>query len=108
MSKELDPNVEALNADTTVVLEKNPRRKWQSYLWDSLNKSPKERKFLFKLDLALLTFACLGTRVRKPFVVNVTNISTGYFAKYLDQANLNNAFVSGMQVASKCPWNKLC
>lgn len=63
-----------------IVAEK-PKRRWQSYIWDSLDKSPEERKFLFKLDLALLTFASLG-----------------YFIKYLDQANINNAFVSGMWV----------
>jgi len=57
-----------------------PQRRWQSYIWDSLDKSPAERKLLFKLDLALLSFASLG-----------------YLIKYLDQANINNAFVSGMQ-----------
>lgn len=62
-----------------VVLERTSR-KWKSYLWDTFDKSPEERKFLFKLDTALLTFASLG-----------------YFIKYLDQANINNAFVSGMK-----------
>ena len=62
------------------VVQEKPSRKWKSYIWDSLDKSPEERKFLFKLDLALLTFASLG-----------------YFIKYLDQSNLNNAFVSGMK-----------
>ncbi|OQU94482.1 hypothetical protein CLAIMM_00836 [Cladophialophora immunda] len=56
------------------------KKNWRSYIWDSLDKSPEERKFVFKLDCALLTFGCLG-----------------YFIKYLDQANLNNAFVSGMK-----------
>ncbi|KAH0383801.1 putative MFS transporter Liz1/Seo1, partial [Aureobasidium melanogenum] len=36
--------------------------------------------FLFKIDTALLTLASLG-----------------YFIKYLDQSNINNAFVSGMK-----------
>ena len=45
-------------ADT--VVEQTVKRKWQSYIWDSLDKSPEERKFLFKLDSALITFACLG------------------------------------------------
>ncbi|KAM0800804.1 putative MFS transporter Liz1/Seo1 [Usnea florida] len=63
-----------------VVIQENIRRKWQSYVWDTLDKSPEERRFLFKLDFALLTFASLG-----------------YFIKYLDQANVNNAFVSGMK-----------
>ncbi len=53
---------------------------WKSYFWDTLNKSPEERWFLFKLDAVLLTFASLG-----------------YFLKYLDQININNAFVSGMK-----------
>lgn len=55
-------------------------KKWTGYIWDTLDKSPEERKFLFKLDAAILTFASLG-----------------YFIKYLDQANVNNAFVSGMK-----------
>lgn len=61
------------------VIQTKPKRKWQSYIWDSLDKSPEERRFLFKLDSAVLTFASLG-----------------YFIKYLDQSNVNNAFVSGM------------
>lgn len=61
------------------VIQVEPKRKWQSYIWDSLDKSPEERRFLFKLDLAVLSIASLG-----------------YLIKYLDQANINNAFVSGM------------
>jgi MFS transporter, ACS family, pantothenate transporter len=57
-----------------------PKRTWRSYLWDTFDKSPEERRFLFKLDGILLTFASLG-----------------YFIKYLDQINVNNAFVSGMK-----------
>jgi ACS family pantothenate transporter-like MFS transporter len=42
------------------VIDAEPKRKWQSYIWDSLDKSPEERHFLFKLDSAVLTFASLG------------------------------------------------
>ena len=45
----------------TQLVQQDVHRTWQSYLWDSLDKSPEERKFLFKLDCALLTFASLGT-----------------------------------------------
>lgn len=62
------------------VVQKAPKRKPISYLWDTFDKSHEERAFLFKLDAALLTFASLG-----------------YFIKYLDQININNAFVSGMK-----------
>ena len=43
-----------------VVIQEHVQRKWQSYLWDTLDKSPEERRFLFKLDFAILTFASLG------------------------------------------------
>jgi MFS transporter, ACS family, pantothenate transporter len=66
--------------DLSSPVQANPKRKWQSYIWDTLDKSPEERRLLFKLDAAVLTFATLG-----------------YFIKYLDQININNAFVSGMK-----------
>ncbi|KAL2793207.1 major facilitator superfamily domain-containing protein [Aspergillus keveii] len=53
---------------------------WKGCLWDTFDKPPEERRFLFKLDAALLTFATLG-----------------YFVKTLDQNNINSAFVSGMK-----------
>ncbi|KAL5380619.1 hypothetical protein DPSP01_007683 [Paraphaeosphaeria sporulosa] len=59
---------------------KQQPRKWYYYLWDTLDKPKEERWFMFKLDAALLTFASLG-----------------YFIKYLDQTNINSAFVSGMK-----------
>jgi MFS transporter, ACS family, pantothenate transporter len=67
------------NIAEAMVLDKRPR-KWKGYIWDTFDKSPEERKFLFKLDAAVLTVASLG-----------------YFIKYLDQSNINNAFVSGMK-----------
>lgn len=53
-------------------------RKW--YKWYDDNDSPAERKLLVKLDI-MLTFYC--------FLV--------YWIKYLDQANINNAYVSDMK-----------
>jgi MFS transporter, ACS family, pantothenate transporter len=52
----------------TAVLQVVPKRTWKSYFWDTFDKSPEERRFLFKLDAALMTLASLG-----------------YFIKYLDQ-----------------------
>ncbi|KAL2689090.1 hypothetical protein Neosp_003142 [[Neocosmospora] mangrovei] len=71
----------ASDSDTIVaVVQEKPKSTWKSYLWDTFDKSPEERRFLFKLDAALMTLASLG-----------------YFIKYLDQVNINNAFVSGMK-----------
>ncbi|KAF9872016.1 hypothetical protein CkaCkLH20_10648 [Colletotrichum karsti] len=64
----------------TEVLQETPKGTWKSYFWDTFDKSPEERRFLFKLDAVLMTLASLG-----------------YFIKYLDQVNINNAFVSGMK-----------
>lgn len=59
---------------------KHERRALRSYIWDTWDKPPEERKFLGKLDACLLTYAALS-----------------YFSKYLDQQNVTNAYVSGMK-----------
>ncbi|KAE8453388.1 hypothetical protein EG329_010249 [Mollisiaceae sp. DMI_Dod_QoI] len=73
-----EPAIEEVAPST--VIQVQPKKRWVSYIWDTFDKSPQERRFLFKVDAAILTFASLG-----------------YFIKYLDQANINNAFVSGMK-----------
>lgn len=57
-------------------------RAFQRYVWDDPDKPKEEKWFLFKLDIFLLSSACLG-----------------YFSKNLDQANISNAYVSGMKEA---------
>ena len=49
---------ESAQADS--VIKEVPQKRWVSYLWDTFDKSPEERRFLFKLDAAVLTFASLG------------------------------------------------
>ncbi|QKX57135.1 uncharacterized protein TRUGW13939_04243 [Talaromyces rugulosus] len=71
---------ERATESTDAIIQKEVKRKWTSYIWDTFDKSPEERRLLFKLDTAILTFASLG-----------------YFIKNLDQININNAFVSGMK-----------
>ncbi|VDC07710.1 unnamed protein product [Peniophora sp. CBMAI 1063] len=53
---------------------------WKNYVWDTWNKPADERRFLARLDACLITYAALS-----------------YFSKYLDQQNITNAYVSGMQ-----------
>ena len=52
---------ESAQADS--VIKEVPQKRWVSYLWDTFDKSPEERRFLFKLDAAVLTFASLGTLI---------------------------------------------
>ncbi|KAI0596729.1 pantothenate transporter liz1 [Biscogniauxia sp. FL1348] len=68
------------NESSSLPVAQKPGKTWKSYVWDTFDKSPEERYFLFKLDAVILTFASLG-----------------YFIKYLDQVNVNSAFVSGMK-----------
>lgn len=50
------------------------------FIWHPKGLSASDKKLLFKIDLFILTYACLA-----------------YFTKWLDQANLSNAYVSGMK-----------
>ncbi|KAL7412581.1 MFS general substrate transporter [Mrakia frigida] len=72
---------ESLQEHSPYVLEP-PLAKipWYGYVWDSFSKPPEERRFLMKLDMTLLVFSVLGLIMR-----------------YIDQSNLNSAFVSGMK-----------
>lgn len=74
--------IESDGTDTTssITVQTTPKKTWRSYFWDTFDKSPEERRFLFKLDAVILAFASLG-----------------YFIKYLDQVNISNAYVSGMK-----------
>lgn len=69
------------------------RRSWrnvQRYIWDDPDKDQREKRFLRKLDFFLLTYTCLA-----------------YFCKNLDQANISNAYVSGMKEALHMYGNQL-
>ncbi|KAF5583454.1 transporter [Fusarium subglutinans] len=61
-----------------VVFE--PVKTWKGYIWDTWELPQDQRRLLFKVDAFILTFASLG-----------------YFLKNVDQTNINNAFLSGMQ-----------
>jgi hypothetical protein len=52
--------VEAASEPSDPVVQKPVKRKWVGYIWDTFDKTPEERRLLFKLDSAILTFASLG------------------------------------------------
>ncbi|OJJ61400.1 hypothetical protein ASPSYDRAFT_1173083 [Aspergillus sydowii CBS 593.65] len=56
------------------------RHRLKRVLWDTFDYSPEERRFIFKIDFFILTWA-----------------SFSYFSKNLNQNNLSNAYVSGMK-----------
>jgi hypothetical protein len=51
---------ERATESTDAIIQKEVKKKWTSYIWDTFDKSPEERRLLFKLDTAILTFASLG------------------------------------------------
>lgn len=86
------------DSDTQVVavVQEKPKSSWKSYLWDTFDKSPEERRFLFKLDAALMTLASLGYFIKYLDQVSVDVLVAGDTTD-LDKVNINNAFVSGMK-----------
>jgi MFS transporter, ACS family, pantothenate transporter len=60
-----------------LVVQEKPKKRWVSYIWDTFDKSPQERRFLFKLDAAILTFASLGMTSTKSLSVEIrTNMES--------------------------------
>ncbi|OQE31862.1 hypothetical protein PENSTE_c001G02906 [Penicillium steckii] len=56
------------------------RRKWYYLQWFADNDTKEERRLILKLDLLIVPYAVLA-----------------YWTKYIDQANINNAYVSGLK-----------
>ncbi|CAK7274848.1 hypothetical protein SEPCBS119000_006382 [Sporothrix epigloea] len=74
----------------TVTRARTAHRTWRSYVWDSWDRPPDERRLLNKIDAAVLTFA-----------------SVGYLLKALDQTNVYNAYLSGMKEELRMDSNEL-
>ncbi|KIW24328.1 uncharacterized protein PV07_10052 [Cladophialophora immunda] len=68
------------SAESSQELLVKPISTWKGYVWDTWELPKEERWLLFKVDAFVLTFA-----------------SIGYFLKNLDQYNVNNAFLSGVE-----------
>ncbi|CCH41465.1 Vitamin H transporter [Wickerhamomyces ciferrii] len=66
--------------DEEIAKRKTWWYKLSLFLWDSVDKHPSERSFLFKLDFFLLSSSMLG-----------------YFIKNLNQNNVGTAYVNGMK-----------
>ncbi|KAK3951347.1 luciferase-like domain-containing protein [Pseudoneurospora amorphoporcata] len=56
------------------------KRKWYHIKWFADSDTPRERRLIMKLDLLIVPYAFLA-----------------YWIKYIDQANLNNAYVAGLK-----------
>ncbi|KAF5865341.1 MFS transporter (Seo1) [Aspergillus alliaceus] len=57
-----------------------PRKKWYQIQWFADQDTKEERRLIFKLDLLIVPYAFLA-----------------YWTKYIDQSNINNAYVSGLK-----------
>ncbi|KAK0724477.1 hypothetical protein B0H67DRAFT_598084 [Lasiosphaeris hirsuta] len=57
-----------------------PRKKWYQIEWFQEQDTPRERRLINKLDLLIVPYAFLT-----------------YWVKYIDQSNLNNAYVAGLK-----------
>lgn len=61
-------------------LNKSARKSHKWYKWFDENDTPAERKLMWKIDILLTFYAFMA-----------------YWVKYLDQTNLNNAYVAGLK-----------
>ncbi|KAI8214625.1 Pantothenate transporter liz1 [Colletotrichum sp. SAR 10_86] len=90
----LEDNVPSKASELTTrivpAIEEERKTTWRHFFWDAWDKTPGERRLIFKMDITLMTFGCLGT-----------------FIKYIDRSNLNTAFVSGMKEEMSLYGNEL-
>ncbi|CAI4217798.1 unnamed protein product [Parascedosporium putredinis] len=63
-----------------MVSETKRQKKWYQIQWYADVDTPQDRKLINKLDLLIVPYAVLS-----------------YWVKYLDQSNLNNAYVAGLK-----------
>ncbi|KAK6200103.1 major facilitator superfamily domain-containing protein [Scheffersomyces amazonensis] len=63
-----------------ITSDQTTKKDWWRFRWFDNTMTPEEKKLLIKLDLTVGVYAILG-----------------YWVKYLDSANLNNAYVSGLK-----------
>ncbi|KAI1491257.1 major facilitator superfamily domain-containing protein [Biscogniauxia mediterranea] len=56
------------------------KRKWYQFTWFTKDDTEEERRLITKLDWLIVPYAALS-----------------YWVKYIDQANLNNAYVAGLK-----------
>ena len=54
-----DPQ-EASGAGDDFEQDESPRKTWLGTIWDTFDLPPRERKLMFKVDAALLSFACVS------------------------------------------------
>lgn len=71
-------------------LNKDARKNHKWYKWFDENDTPAERKLMWKIDILLTFYAFLA-----------------YWVKYLDQTNLNNAYVAGLKESLNMKGNDL-
>ncbi|SPO06555.1 related to putative transporter SEO1 [Cephalotrichum gorgonifer] len=63
-----------------MAIEAQPRKKWYKLQWYADTDTAADRKLINRLDLLIVPYAVLS-----------------YWIKYLDQSNLNNAYVAGLK-----------
>ncbi|KAM9889987.1 hypothetical protein OXX79_011745, partial [Metschnikowia pulcherrima] len=71
-------------------VNKQTRQNHKWYKWFDENDTPAERKLMWKIDILLTLYSLIA-----------------YWAKYLDQTNLNNAYVAGLKESLDMKGNDL-
>lgn len=85
---------EAVIPSSVPKVQEAPKRRWTSYIWDTFDKSPEERRLLFKLDTAILTFASLG-KLKLNFILDL------WLTSY-DQVISSNIWIKSTSIMLLC------
>jgi hypothetical protein len=81
------------------IIKKDVKQRWVSYIWDTLDKSPEERKLLFKLDTAILTFASLG---ESSSLSCIGNTSPNGLTLCLQKVTSSNIWIRSISIMLSC------
>ncbi|KAI8225917.1 Pantothenate transporter liz1 [Colletotrichum sp. SAR 10_96] len=64
----LKDNVPSKSSELTTrivpAIEEERKTTWRHFFWDAWDKTPDERRLIFKMDITLMTFGCLGTFIK--------------------------------------------
>ncbi|KAI8254389.1 Pantothenate transporter liz1 [Colletotrichum sp. SAR11_239] len=64
----LEDNVPSKASELTTrivpAIEEERKTTWRHFFWDAWDKTPEERRLIFKMDITLMTFGCLGTFIK--------------------------------------------
>lgn len=87
----VDPSVSSSDGIYEPAVKKTMRQRIRSIVWDTLDRSPEERRFIAKIDFFILTWAGLTYFSKN---LNTNNVCTSSTLPTLIKGNINGLSIS--------------